>query len=146
MILSTEIRESQIHGYWDEYLKGGVTTSEFAIFMAYDAETAFINGADLSAILAACATIETYLRTESIGDAKASFTFKELIDRSVFSNKLKDELETLRIYRNRWVHVRDPSDDGKLISHPHVISSQIAGYADLAMRCMIQSLCSNPWV
>ncbi len=116
------------------------------MFMARDAETAYISGADLSAILAACATVETYLRTEFIGETKASATFKDLIDRSDFSTQLKGDLEKLRIYRNRWVHVRYPSDDAKLLQHPGIVLSEIAEHADLAVKCMIQSICSNPWV
>ncbi len=125
---------------------GGVTTSEFAIFMAHDAETAFVNGADLSAILAACATVETYLRIEAIGETKASSSFKELVEKSELPSDLKSSLDKVRIFRNRWVHVRDPSDDRRLLKHSQSVMWEIAEHADLAIKCMIQSVCSNPWI
>jgi hypothetical protein len=143
-MFTPEFRESLMESYWEGNLKGGVTTSEFAIYMARDAETAFVSGAELSAILAACATIETYLRTELIGEIRTSATLAQLIEKSEFPADLKTDLERLRLYRNRWVHVRDPAEDKKLLEHPGIVEAEIAEYADLAVRSMIRAICSNP--
>jgi uncharacterized protein YutE (UPF0331/DUF86 family) len=145
-MLGTDYRNSFIHGLWDEHLKGGVTFTEFATFMANDAETAFEAGADLAAILAACSTIETYVRWEILGEEHARTTFKKLIEQSDLQDDLKDDLQKLREFRNRWVHVHDAGKDEVLLERPHEVWGEISEHAEFAMKCMIRTLCSNQWV
>lgn len=48
----------------EELLMGGVILSEWSVFLAKDTEIAYCAGANIAAILAAQATIESHLRYE----------------------------------------------------------------------------------
>lgn len=111
--------------------------------MIKDADTAFIGGAHLASIITGLAGVETHLRGES-GMHKQRFV--ELIDKSNLEEGLKQELHTLRKYRNKWVHVADPWDDTSLLQSPEKYETELE---DMARRCVIalrRTVYTNPWV
>jgi 3-keto-L-gulonate-6-phosphate decarboxylase len=136
-------REAFVSSMWDQYHRGGLTLSEYATFMAENAEAAFLAGADLATLLAACATIETYLRAE-LGAERSSFC--DLINESDLPDDLIKALHQIRIFRNRWVHVHDPDDDEALLASPEIVLSEIESHAILSFKSMVRTLCSNQWV
>jgi hypothetical protein len=99
----------------EQLLNGGGILSEWATFLIKDADTAFASGAHLASIITGLAGVETHLRGESDGNKQR---FVELIDESDIEEDLKQELHTLRKYRNKRVHVADPWDDSSLLESP----------------------------
>lgn len=131
----------------EELLKGGVMLSEWTTFLAKDAETAFCSNANLSAILACQAAIESHLRYEYF-DAKESksWGFYQLIEKSSMSSDLKLELHELRRFRNKWVHVEDPSDDSDLIGRPEYHEEELMKFSKKSIRTMLKTLYVNQWI
>jgi len=74
----------------DELLKGGVILSEWCSFIVREADIAFVNGANLAAILTATSAVETYLRSELNSDKKKIFTI-------LFSNLIAVEKQNPRL-------------------------------------------------
>jgi len=125
----------------EELLRGSVFTSEWSVFLARDAETAYCKGANLAAILAAIAAIETWLRWGySSSFPKKYPTLFEMIEESDFPDDLKNELHMLRKYRNKWVHVDNPDDDETLVSKPEYVESEMENRAKSAIKLMLQVL------
>ena len=127
----------------EQFLQGGVILSEWATFLIKDADTAFSAGAHLASIITGMAGIETHLRGESDGFKKR---FAELIDESDLELDLKQELHTLRKYRNRWVHVADPWHDSSLLESPEKHESELE---EMARRCTValrRTIYTNPWI
>ena len=89
----------------ERLLQGGVILSEWATFLIKDADTAFVGGAHLASIIAGLAGVETHLRGEG-GSKKQRLV--ELVDDGDLEEDLKQELQILRKYLNKWVHVSDP--------------------------------------
>lgn len=131
----------------EELLKGGIILSEWTTFLAKDAETAFCSNANLSSILACQAAIESHLRYEYF-NAKESkgWGFYKLIEKSSLEKSLKSELHDLRKFRNRWVHVEDPSDDSDLLSRPEYHEDELMQFAKKSICTMLKVLYSNQWV
>lgn len=124
-------------------LHGGVILSEWATFLVKDADLAFVGGAHLACIVVALAAVETHLRSE--GGARAR-RLADLIAESDLEEDLKTELQALRKYRNRWVHVADPWDDAALIERP---AQNEAEMEEMAKRCVValrRTIYTNPWV
>ena len=128
----------------DEHLlQGGVIVSEWATFLIRDADMAFIGGASLASIITGLAGVETHLRGEG-GSSKQRLA--ELIDGSDLEEGLKQELQVLRKYRNKWVHVADPWDDDALLESPERHESELE---EMARRCAValrRTVYTNPWI
>ena len=131
----------------DELLQGGVILSEWTTCLMKDAETAYCSGSNLSAILACQAAIESHLRFDFF-DPKESkgWGFYHLIEKANLKPELKSELHELRKFRNKWVHVSDPYDDNDLLERPEYHENQIESVAKDAIRIMLKTLYSSPWI
>lgn len=125
----------------DKLLKGGVILSEWCSIVVRHADMAFVNGAHLAAILTAVSAIETYLRSEQSSDDSKRLV--ELIDNANIDGPLKIDLHTLRKYRNRWVHVESPWDDGKLLSSPEAVEEELERMALFALHALRRTIYSN---
>jgi hypothetical protein len=131
----------------EELLLGGVMLSEWTTFLAKDAETAFCSGAYLSSILSSQAAIESHLRYDHFDPAKTKgWTFYNLIEQAQLDRGLKADLHELRKYRNKWVHVNDPSDDNDLLSRPDYFEKELADFAKTTIRTMLKTLYNNPFI
>jgi len=127
----------------DRLLQGGVILSEWATFLIRDADTAFVGGAYLASIITGLAGVETHLRGE--GGSKTQ-RLVDLIDESDLEVDLKQELQMLRKYRNKWVHVADPWDDDALLESPDEHECELE---EMAKRCAValrRTIYTNPWV
>jgi hypothetical protein len=125
-------------------LRGGVVLSEWCGFIIREADTAFVNGAHLASILTAVSGIETYLRSE-YAQTKKDHLFK-LIDESPIDDNLKSDLQILRKYRNKWVHVDDPWDDKSLLESPLDHERELEEMAFIAARLLRKTIYENPWI
>jgi hypothetical protein len=128
----------------EELLKGGVILSEWCSFIVRETDTAFVNGANLASILTAVSGIETYLRSEYAQNSKDSL-FK-LINESPLDDGLKSDLQRLQKYRNKWVHVDEPWNDGSLLNTPDAQEKELEKMAFLAARLLRQTIYENPWI
>ncbi len=128
----------------EEMLRGGVMLSEWSTVLVRDADTAFANGAFLSAILAAVAGIETHLRSDSQGAGPRRLV--DLIDAADVSATIKEDLHRLRRYRNSWVHVESPWDDEALLAKASDYEQALECMAVLAMRTMRKLIYANQFV
>ncbi|MFO8027342.1 MAG: hypothetical protein R6U56_06740 [Opitutales bacterium] len=128
----------------DEHLlQGGVILSEWAAFLIKDADMAFVAGAHLASIITGLAGVETHLRGES-GTSKQRLV--DLIEESDLEEDLKRDLQLLRKYRNKWVHVSDPWDDEALLKSPEDHEFELE---EMAKRCAVtlrRTIYTNPWV
>lgn len=128
----------------EEILKGGVILSEWCSFIVRESDLAFVNGANLAAILTGASGVETYLRSECI--EKNRSTLFELIENSPVSSDLRADLHTLRKYRNMWVHVEEPWNDQKLIGSPTESEIELAKMALFAARVLRKTIYENCWI
>lgn len=127
----------------ERLLRGGVILSEWASFLIKDADMAFVTGAHLASIITGLAGVETHLRGEG-GSSKQRLV--ELIDESALEEDLKQELQILRKYRNKWVHVTDPWDDDTLLESPEKHGVELE---EMARRCAValrKTIYANPWI
>lgn len=128
----------------EELLNGGVMLSEWTTFLVKDAEIAFCHGANLSCVLTCQAAIESHLRFECFNPKETkSWGFYLLIENSSLSNELKLELHDLRIFRNKWVHVKDPSNDDDILERPEYHENELMDFAKKAIRTMLKTLYTN---
>lgn len=131
----------------DKYLVGGVILSEWTAFLVRDADIAFCNGANLSAILACQAAIECHLRYEYCDSAsRARLGFFDLIEQAPLDQTLKRELHELRRFRNRWVHVNDPHDDADLLERPEANDAQLEQMAFCAIDLLRKVVYLEQWI
>lgn len=128
----------------DELLKGGVILSEWCAFIVRDADTAFAGGAHLAAILTAVSGIETYLRSEHSTTGKERLV--ELINQAEIDASLKADLHALRKYRNKWVHVDSPWEDGELLEHSEAVVGELEEMAFFAVRTLRRTIYENQWI
>lgn len=128
----------------EELLKGGVILSEWCSFVVREADTAFAGGAHLASILTAVSGIETYLRSEYSASRRERLA--TLIDASPIDSSLKKDLHTLRKYRNKWVHVDDPWNDGALLEKPEETESELEEMAFFAVRVFRRTIYENRWI
>lgn len=131
----------------EKLLQGGVMLSEWTTFLVKDAEIAFCTGAYLSSILSSQAAIESHLRYEYFDPAKTKgWTFYKLIEQSQLDRGLKASLHDLRRYRNRWVHVNDPTDDSDLLGRPGYFENELAKVAKITLKTMLRTLYYNQFI
>jgi hypothetical protein len=128
----------------EELLKGGVILSEWCSFIVREADTAFVGNAHLASILTAVSGIETYLRSEYSKTGKERLV--ELINQSPIPGKLKDNLYTLRKYRNKWVHVDEPWNDAGLLDRPEETDRELEEMALFAVRALRETIYENQWI
>lgn len=128
----------------EELLRGGVTLSEWCCFIVREVDTAFVGGAHLATIITAMAGIEAYLRAE-YGDGSRR-SLHHLIEASPLEESLKCDLQTLRKFRNRWVHVSAPWDDQELIDNPDKFEHELEKTAFSAVRALRLTIYEDPWV
>ncbi len=86
--------------------------------------------------------IETYLRSEYAQSKKERLV--DLIDLSPIPNGLKENLHTLRKYRNRWVHIDEPWDDAMLLEKPQTTEAELEQMAFFAARLLRETIYENP--
>jgi len=128
----------------EELLKGGVILSEWCSFVVREADSAFAKGAYLASILTAVSGIETYLRSEHSHTGREHLV--ELINKASIDSDLKNDLHTLRKYRNKWVHVDDPWDDGALVEKPEETERELEQMAFFAVRALRRTIYEKQWV
>lgn len=124
-------------------LQGGVILSEWATFLVKSADLAFVGGAPLPSIITGLAGVETHLRGEG-GSSKQRLV--DLIEQSDLEEDLKQELQILRKYRNKWVHVADPWDDDDLLESPEQHEAELE---EMARRCAVafrRTIYGHPWI
>jgi hypothetical protein len=142
--MSAEEKWDYINKLDEELLVGGVTLSEWSVFLIRDTDLAFVAGAHLAAILTALAGIESHLKYE--GGSNRRKRLVQLIDAAQISEELRTELHALRRYRNRWVHVSDPHEDGELLDHPESHEDELAQMALRAIRALRQTIYTEQWL
>ena len=137
-------REAMIMALDEELLKGGVILSDWCTLIIQEADTAFINGANLACILTAVAGIETHLWAENLHLNRERLVV--LIDNSGFDEDLKQELHALRRYRNRWVHIEEPWDEDTLLGSPDSAHVELERMAYVAAKALRRTIYQNQWV
>ncbi len=131
----------------EELLLGGVVLSEWTTFLVKDAEIAFCSGASLASILAVQAAIESHLRYDYFDSTNTKgWTIFDLIEKTSLDTELKIELHELRKYRNKWVHVNDPTDDNDLLERPDYNEKELEDFSIKAIRIMLKILYNNQFV
>ena len=127
----------------DALLQGGAILSEWATFLIKDADFAFVGGAHLASIITGLAGVETHLRAEG-GSSKQRLV--DLIAEADLEEDLKLELQILRKYRNKWVHVAEPWEDDALLDSPEQHETELE---EMAKRCAValrRTIYTNPWI
>jgi hypothetical protein len=128
----------------DELLKGGVILSEWCSFIVREADTAFVGSAHLATIVTAMAGIETYLRSEY--QTSRRNTLHDLIEQSGLKDSLKEDIHALRRFRNRWVHVDNPTEDRELLDAPGKFEQELERMAYAAIRTLRMTIYENQWL
>lgn len=141
---SADDRDSYLVELDGELLIGGVILSEWCSFIVAATDAAFIQGADLPAILTAVAAIETYLRAESADDKRLPLA--ALIDAATVDPDLRRDLHRLRSYRNRWVHVEAPWEDSQVLERPEALHQELDEMARFAVRTLRRTIYSDQWL
>lgn len=125
----------------EKLLLGGVMLSEWSTFLARDAELAFCSGANLAAVLVAQAAVESHLRYEYFDPVQTRGKgLYRLLEYTPLPVDLKDDLHKLRQFRNRWVHVEDPTQDDHLLEMPGYYEAELEDMAKLAIKSMLRVL------
>ena len=122
----------------EELLKGGVMLSEWSTFLIRDADVAFASGANLAALLTSLAGVESHLKYE-YGESKRE-RLVDLIDKAPIESDLSQDLHRLRKYRNKWVHVDEPSQDEHLLSNPEENEQELETMATLAIKSLRRTI------
>jgi hypothetical protein len=142
--MTEEERWEYLRSLDDTLLKGGVILSGWCSFIVQEADIAFAKGTPLASILTAVAGIETYLRSEySKTHRETLFT---LIEAAPLEPKLKEDLHTLRIYRNNWVHVDEPWHGHELERESETLMSELEEMALFAARALRHTIYENQWI
>lgn len=128
----------------EELLLGGVMISEWCTFLVKESDECFANGTYLACIITAVSAIETYIRHEYSGRSKDNLF--ELIGNSDLSEKIIDNINILRKFRNMWVHVTDPSDDVDLLDNPDKYEKEVFEHSVLAVKTLRQVIYWNQWL
>lgn len=128
----------------EELLKGGIFLSEWCTLIVREADTAFVKGAHLAAILTAVAGIETHLRAEH--QTVGTENLFSLINAAPIHAKLKEELHKLRKYRNKWGHLGEPWDDKSVLDSPELYAKELEQMAFTSIRLLRMTIYSNPCV
>jgi len=147
MSMTEQEKWDYINAIDEELLRGGVIISEWSIFLVKDAELAFCSGDNLGAILAAQAAVESHLRYEYFDPVETrGWGLYRLLEHAPLPIDLKDDLHKLRQFRNRWVHVENPSQDDELLEKPEYHEAELEKMATLAIRSMLRRIYSEQWV
>lgn len=128
----------------DALLKGGVVLSGWCTFIVQEADLAFAKGAMLASILTAVSGIETYLRSEYSSTNKD--TLFNLIKNAPIEEQLKEDLHTLRKYRNNWVHVEEPWQDLELERTSEPLMCELEEMALFAVKTLRRTIYENQWI
>lgn len=135
--MTEEEKWDYINSLDEELLFGGVMISEWSTFIIRDADVAFCSGANLSAILASQAAIESHLRFEYFDSPETrNISFYELIEKSPIPSELKISIHRLRRFRNKWVHVNTPNEDAELLEKPEYYEKELEEMAKYAIRIL----------
>lgn len=126
----------------EELLVGGVILPEWCSLIVRETDIAFVCGANLATILTAVSAIETYLRSES---SARPLQLSSLIDHSALPDDLRADLHGLRKYRNRWVHVQSPWQDGSLLANRDTVYQELEEMARVAVKVLRQTIYSVQW-
>lgn len=131
----------------EELLQGGIVLSEWTTFLVKDAEIAFCSNANLACILACQAAIESHLRFDyfDLSESK-NWGFYQLIEKSSLDINLQNELHDLRKFRNKWVYVKEPSNDSDLLERPEYYENELIQVAKKSIRTMLKILYNEPWI
>ncbi|MEJ8561330.1 hypothetical protein QTO30_08925 [Yoonia sp. GPGPB17] len=127
----------------ERLLLGGYVISEWATLMSYEAHTCFTSGADISTIILAASTCETYLQSE-LGHER--MTFADLIDASGLEDDLQFQLHTLRRKRNGWVHPDKVRTSKELGCYSEAYTPELLDDAKHSYSTMLRTLFSFPLV
>jgi hypothetical protein len=131
----------------EELLLGGVILSEWTTFLVKDAEIAFCSGAYLASILASQAAIESHLRYDYFKSAETKrYSFYDLIEKTNLNSELTNELHNLRKYRNKWVHINNPSNDNELLERPEYYEAELVVFSKTTIKTMLKIIYSNQYV
>ena len=142
--MTEEEKWNYINELDEDLLLGGVMLSEWTTFLVKDAENAFCSGAYLASILACQAAIESHLRYDfSPFSSIKGLTFYKLIEKSDLNTELKAELHELRKFRNKWIHVNDPSDDEDLLQRPEYYETELEVFAKKSIKTLLKIVYSN---
>ncbi|HEV7926141.1 MAG TPA: hypothetical protein VGR14_12335 [Verrucomicrobiae bacterium] len=127
----------------DDLLKGGVMTSERSAFLMRNADLAFVHEAHLASLLTAVAAIESHLRGEY---PDGGSRLVDLIDSSELEPELKAELNVIRRFRNKWVHVETLWDDSPLLENPERSEKELFEMARRSLIALRNTVYSNPFI
>ena len=144
--MSPEEKHEYILKLDEELLLGGSIISEWSAFLVRDASDAYCSGANLAAILASQAGMECHLRYEYFCESKTKLGFFELIEQSPIPTALKTDLHKIRRYRNKWVHVNDPTADEDLLQRPEKYEAELEKMAKFSIRAMMHVIYLEQWV
>lgn len=95
----------------------------------------------MAAILAAQAAIESHLRYEYFDPIETKgWGLYRLLENAQLPLDLKSNLHRLRLFRNQWVHVEDPTQDDHLLNKPGYYEEELEKMAKLAIESMLRVL------
>ncbi|MCL2119491.1 MAG: hypothetical protein FWH27_13805 [Planctomycetaceae bacterium] len=147
MNITTRQKWDYINQLDEELLQGGIALSEWTTFLAKDAEIAFCSGAYIASILACQAAIESHLKYDYFNSEQTcGWSFYNLIEKSDLEDELKNNLHSLRKYRNKWIHVNDPACDEDLLEKPDYYEEELLEFAKKSIKTMLEVLYSNPFI
>lgn len=137
-------REEYFYVQSEELLTGGAAFSEWCTFISKSVYDAFINAADLSAIITALACIETYFRTED-EFSKGKKLFQLINEYPFLDDMTKNDLHKLRQFRNHWIHL-DETDDSDILHDETKYEIECEEMAFLSIELLLKVLYSHPFI
>jgi len=126
----------------DKYLIRGASIPEWCIFISESAYNAFINFADLAAVITALVGIESFLRIDN-GNIKYKNLITLIDEYKYIDTKTKNQIHVLRKYRNRWVHFGEV-DENPILENKQFYVDEAEKMSILAMDLMMRALLSQP--
>ena len=141
--MTDQVKWDFINQLGEDFIKGGVMLSKWFTLLIRDADVAFTTGANLAALLTALAGIESHLKYEY--SEKKRECHIVMIDKAPIDEGLRLNLHRLRIYRNTWVHVDDPSDDETFLPELWKHEREFEGMAILAIKSLRRTICNEQW-
>jgi hypothetical protein len=142
--MNEQERRQRISQLDAEMLGGQVFLSAWCAFIVNETDTAFVHGAFLAAILTAVAGIETCFRFEYRAGERQGLN--DLINDATVDEDLRQDLHTLRKYRNQWVHINDPWNDDKLIQSPEELRNELERTALFAVTTLRRVMYDHQWI
>ncbi len=120
---------------------GGVYISEWCALLIRECDSAFINGANLATVFLAISGAEAYLKTEYSSSSQS--TIYMLLEECNMDICLKENLQILRKFRNKWTHIDNRIDDQHLLSHIEDYEKEIKDMAFLSVKTLRKLIYSN---